>query len=498
MTEKKDAWGSTIGFILASLGMAIGTGNVWRFPRMIATWGAGSFILAWIVALFVWSIPLLIAECAIAKSTRCAHIGGFRDYMGKKWAFLGGTCAIVLIFTAANYSMVVGWCIKYLVAAATGLCAKPISLDEANALWAAFKASPGQQILFQAIALILAGGTLYFGIQAGVERVCKVVIPGLFILCIALSLYLVFAFPADRIGAAYQTMFSIQPEYLGNAEMWLQAFTQSAWSTGAGWGLLYAYAVRVPETAHVGNNGISVAVGDQLGALVCATVVIPAIFAFAAAPETALADAIAGGNTGLTFVSLTSLFSNMPGGGYIFSFLFFLILVGAGVTSMFAMVEVPALNMEQMNLCDHKKAVLISTLLLFVIGLFSAFDGFYTNQDNTTGFGLLLAGLIYSLAILKKGPKWVLDNVINDEHSVKIYKVGGWWRILISIFPIVFVVLFGWWMIICAGPGMWAPFVPFSIGSMLYQWILWGVIAFIITKAFYHKLAKGPMTVDED
>ena len=66
MTEKKDAWGSTIGFILASLGMAIGTGNVWRFPRMIATWGAGSFILAWIVALFVWSIPLLIAECAIA------------------------------------------------------------------------------------------------------------------------------------------------------------------------------------------------------------------------------------------------------------------------------------------------------------------------------------------------------------------------------------------------------------------------------------------------
>ena len=208
--------------------MAIGTGNVWRFPRMIATWGAGSFILAWIIALFVWSIPLLIAECAIAKSTRCAHIGGFRDYMGKKWAWLGGTCAIVLIFTAANYSMVVGWCIKYLVAACAGLCSKPISLDEANALWAAFKASPGQQILFQAIALILAGGTLYFGIQAGVERVCKVVIPGLFILCIALSLYLVFAFPADRIGAAYQTMFKVQPEYLGNAEMWLQAFTQSA------------------------------------------------------------------------------------------------------------------------------------------------------------------------------------------------------------------------------------------------------------------------------
>ncbi|MBR0375376.1 MAG: hypothetical protein IJH59_02330, partial [Firmicutes bacterium] len=84
------------------------------------------------------------------------------------------------------------------------------------------------------------------------------------------------------------------------------------------------------------------------------------------------------------------------------------------------------------------------------------------------------------------------------EHSVKIYKVGGWWKVLISIFPIVFVVLFGWWMIICAGPGMWAPFVPFSIGSMLYQWILWGVISFIITKAFYHKLAKGPMTVEED
>lgn len=497
MTEKNEAWGSTIGFILASLGMAIGTGNVWRFPRMIATWGAGSFILAWIVALFLWSIPLLIAECAIAKSTRCAHIGGFRDYMGKKWAWLGGTCAIILVFTAANYSMVVGWCIKYLVASATGLCASAVSLDQAQAMWDAFKASPGQQILFQAIAIVLAGGTLYFGIQSGVERVCKVVIPGLFILCIGLSLYLIFAYPADRIGAAYQAMFSIDAQMLGNGEMWLQAFTQSAWSTGAGWGLLYAYAVRVPETAHVGNNGISVAVGDQLGALVCATVVIPALFALSADTSTALETAVSNGNTGLTFVSLTSLFSNMAAGGGIFSFLFFLILVGAGVSSMFAMVEVPAINMEQMGM-DHRKAVLISSCLLFVLGAINAFDGYYVNQDNTTGFGLLLAGLIYSLAIIKKGPGWVLNNVINDEHSMKIYKVGGWWKVLISIFPVIFVVLFGWWMILCAGPGMWEPFVPFSIGSMLYQWILWGVVAFIIAKVFYNKLQKGPMTVDED
>ena len=497
MTEKKDAWGSTLGFILASLGMAIGTGNVWRFPRMVATWGAGSFIFAWIVALFLWSIPLLIAECAIAKSTRCAHIGGFRDFMGKKWAWVGGTCMMILIMTAANYGMVVGWCIKYLVASATGLCASAVTLDEAQALWTAFKASPGEQILYQAIACIISGGTLYFGIQAGVERVCKVVIPGLFILCIALSLYLIFAFDSTRIAASYQAMFSIQPEYLANGEMWLQAFTQSAWSTGAGWGLLYAYAVRIPETSHVGNNGISIAVGDQLGALVCATVVIPAIFALSVDPSTALADAVSGGNTGLTFVALTSLFSNMPAGGGIFAFLFFLILVGAGVTSMFAMVEVPALNMEQMGM-DHQKAVLISTILLIVLGAANAWDGYYGNQDNTTGFGLLLAGLLYSIGIIKKGPQWVLDNVINTPSAVKIYSIGKWWKYLISIFPVLFVVLFGWWMILCAGPGMWVFWTPFSIGSMLYQWILYGVIAFIISKLTMKRLAKGPMTVDED
>ncbi|MDO4581080.1 MAG: sodium-dependent transporter [Bacillota bacterium] len=496
MSEKKEEWGSTIGYILSALGMAIGTGNVWRFPRQVVGYDGGPFMIAWLVALFVWSIPLLMAEAIIAKKTRLAHTGGFRDFMGKKYAWLGMTCVMILVAITACYSVVVAYCAKYFVNSISGAYAAPITPEAAQAAWDAFRADPVQVLLFNAITMGIAGGVVLLGIQSGIEKVCSVVIPGLFIILVGMTIYLLVKYPGPEGAiAGWSALFEPNFGKLGNSEIWLAAFTQSAWSTGAGWGLLYIYSVSVKENTHVGNNAMAVGVGDQLGALVAATVVVPAIFAVAADPL-----AIMGSNNfGLTFIWLTTTFSMMDG-GTVLSSLFFLVLFGAGVTSMFAMVEVGVHNLTDCG-WSRKKAAAAVMIGEFAIGIPSCiWPGFWANQDWATGMGLLFAGLLYAICIMKHGANKVLDEYINDEYSSKIYKIGRWWSVLIRLFPVFFVFLFGWWTIQSIGwyPGeWWNPFLAESTGTF-YAWVIVYCLAgFILTKLFMKKYKSGPMTVEE-
>jgi NSS family neurotransmitter:Na+ symporter len=105
------------GFLAAAIGMAVGTGNIWRFPRMAAQYGGGAFILAYTLALFLWSAPLLMAEMSIGRKTRLGPIGGFRDFVGRRQTWMGGWMVMVCLLITFYYSVVTGWCIKYFVLA---------------------------------------------------------------------------------------------------------------------------------------------------------------------------------------------------------------------------------------------------------------------------------------------------------------------------------------------------------------------------------------------
>lgn len=496
-SQTKEGFSSTVGFIFAALGMAIGCGNVWRFPRMVATYGGGPFIFAWICGLFLWSIPLLMAEGIMAKKTRCAHAGGFRDFMGPKYAWLGMVCAVILLFLASYYSVLVGYCIKYFVNACTGIYSLPITVAEAQAAWDAFRAQPGQVVLYHFINVALCTAVVAIGIRVGVEKVCKVAIPALFILCIGMSLYLIFAFDSSKIAAAYQTMFTFNLGDLANSRIWLEGFTQSAWSTGAGWGLFYSYSISIPENSHAGNNACSVGAGDQVGALVCATVVIPAIFALSGD----LSTAVSAGNFGITFVYIASLCSTLPVGAGLFSFLFFFVLAIAGITSEFAMVETIGIQFSNVGVKKRGIATILGGALIFLVGLPSAIStDFITNQDWVCGIGLLVAGLLYVIATLKHGANKVLDEYINDQESVKLYRIGKWVKWIWYLFPVEFVIIVGWWIIQSTTwyDNPWNPFLTESTGTVFFELAIMFLLGFVLTKLLYKRMAKGPMTVDEE
>jgi len=169
---------SRLALLLSVLGIAIGTGNIWRFPRIIAQNGGGSFIIPWIIFIFTWSIPLIIIEFSIGKRTQKGTAGSFGKLIGKKHLWMGafvGFCSMAIMF---YYSVVMGWCLKYLVAVISG------DLHSINHEyhWNSFIGSCYQPIFFHFICMVIAVAITYRGITRGIEKANYLLIPSLFLI----------------------------------------------------------------------------------------------------------------------------------------------------------------------------------------------------------------------------------------------------------------------------------------------------------------------------
>ena len=168
--------------MFAMLGMAVGTGNIWRFPRIAAQNGGGEFLVAWIVFLFLWSIPLVLIEFGMAHKTRRGAFYSFIEFMGPKWAWMGAFCVLVTAAIAFYYSVVAGWTLRYVVASFTG----EISTTEPGLFWEKFTNS--YEPIFSYVAIL---GAALFVVRRGVraiERIGLIVMPCLILLVIVLAI----------------------------------------------------------------------------------------------------------------------------------------------------------------------------------------------------------------------------------------------------------------------------------------------------------------------
>ena len=152
--EQKQEKFSTIGYIAAALGMCIGTGNVWRFPRVCAANGGGAFIIAWTIAMLVFAVPLLSTEMAFGKKTRLGCIGTFRDAGGKKYTWMGFFVAAVCFFLMSYYCVLQGYCLKYAVNSVTSAFKPNLSTETTSAMWTAFTDSQAHRRLFPALDIV--------------------------------------------------------------------------------------------------------------------------------------------------------------------------------------------------------------------------------------------------------------------------------------------------------------------------------------------------------
>jgi len=454
----KERFDSRWGLILATLGMAVGTGNIWRFPRIVASNGGGSFLVAWVVFLLIWSVPLMIVEFSFGKHTRSGTVGAFSRLAGRGFAWMGGWVALCATAIMFYYSVVAGWCLRYLWASLTG----GLSGTDPAVVWGDFTSS-WQPVVTHALALALGLSVVWFGVR-GIERVAKVLIPLLFLLVIVLALRAV-----TLPGAERGLEFLFRPEWsqLADARVWLEALTQNAWDTGAGWGLILTYAIYMRTREDVPLNAFLIGFGNNSVSLLAGIMVLCTVFALNPGAQ---AEIVGAGNEGLTFEWMPRLFAEMPAGG-VFMTLFFLGLTFAALTSLISMIELATRVLIDRGFA-RRQAILAVGGAALILGFPSArsLDVLH-NQDWVWGVGLMLSGLFFAIAARRFGLERLRREVVNGEGSD--LRVGRWWSLLVAIVvPIEAVVLMAWWLWQARGwdPEGWLdPFQPATVGTVLLQ-----------------------------
>jgi neurotransmitter:Na+ symporter, NSS family len=470
-SSRRERFTSRWGLIVSTVGIAVGTGNIWRFPRIAAANGGGSFLIPWVLFLFFWSIPLIIAEFAIGKFTRRGPVGAFARMMGRDRAWMGGFVAFVATAIMFYYSVVAGWCLRYLVLALSGsLLAIPDHLAD----WNAFLLSRWQPVLFHFIAISLAALVIRRGVVRGIETANRFLIPSLLLLILASAIRAV-TLPGALRGLTF--LFTPDPAALLDYRVWLQALTQNAWDTGAGWGLILTYAVYMRRREDVPLNAALIGLGNNSVSLLAGITIFCTVFALLPDRAESIIATAGPANTGLTFVWIPRLFQQMPAGA-LFAVFFFLALSFAALSSLISMVELATRVLMDWGI-PRGRALTIVYGLGFLLGLPSALStAVFLNQDWVWGIGLMVSGAFIALAVARHGARRFRTLQINTADGD--IRVGRWYDLAIQFaIPAQVLVLVLWWFqqVLLADPaGWWNPFRAETVGTCLMQW---GVVIFV-------------------
>jgi NSS family neurotransmitter:Na+ symporter len=491
--ERREGFSSRWVMLLAMLGMAVGTGNIWRFPRIAAQNGGGEFLVAWISFLFLWSIPLILVEFGIGRKTRSGPVRAFVQMMGPRWAWMGAFVAFVAMAIMFYYSVVAGWTVRYAIASVTG----EIPGEGLGTFWNSYTGS-FWPVVTHAFAMGLGVFVISRGVRA-IERVAKILMPSLIVLVVILAIRAV-TLPGAGDGLSY--LFSVDWQGLANAQIWLEALTQNAWDTGAGWGLVLVYAAYLREREDTALNAFIVPTANNMISLLAGIMVLCTVFsvvpvlaenlasnpsALSAYPE--LADAVRSGEAltpdlvrttifevrseGLTFIWMPQLFARIPF-GQLFMILFFTALSFAAFTSLIAMIELATRVLTDAGM-TRKRAVQVVGGAGFLLGVPSALSiRVFHNQDWVWAVALMLSGLFFAIAVMTSGVRRFRQEQLNHQDSD--IRIGAWWDVLITtLVPLQAVVLMVWWLYQAHGwdPQGWlAPLAEENVGTVLAQFAL--------------------------
>ncbi len=482
--NSSEVFSSRFGVIISVLGIAVGTGNIWRFSRIVSQNDGGTFLIPWAIFLILWSLPLIIAEFAIGRYTRYGNIGSFVKLIGKKYAWMGAFIALVATAIMFYYSVVTGWTLFYFWESLTsGL---PQTHNASLSIWNSFIGS-NFPLLFHAIAITLGASIVYQGVVKGIERACKFLVPLLFIILLIAAIRAI-TLPGAINGLEY--LFTPDLSNLLNAEIWLNALTQNAWDTGAGWGLILTYAAYVPQNKGTNINAALIGFGNNAVSLLAAITIFSTVFAILGSEAESILKESGPASTGLTFIWMPQLFAQMPG-GLVLAPLFFLGLSFAAFSSLISMIELAGRILIDQGL-DRKKAIIIIGTVGFLAGIPSAISlGFLVNQDWVWGVALMISGSFIAFAVVKFGEENFRSNIVNIKNSE--WQVGKWWSIVMKyLIPFQVVVLLVWWLF---NSTKWYPETwwhlfnlktPETVGTCILQWGL----AIAVLLLFNKKLSQ--------
>lgn len=326
MEKKRSSFTGKIGFVLAAAGSAVGLGNIWRFPYLAAKYGGGIFLLVYIVLAITFGFSLMCAEIALGRKTGKSAIGAFSE-LSSKYKFIGVLASIVPIMILPYYSVIGGWVTKYLYTFVTG----GIHDAAQDGYFDSFIAQPVEPIGWFLLFIGLTALVVLFGVEKGVEKVSKFMMPVLVVLTLGIAVYSLF-----MPGAMEGFLYYVTPDFSKfSATTVLAAMGQLFYSMSLAMGIMITYGSYMKKEVSIESSVRQIELFDTGIAFLAGMMVIPSVFSFSGGDESAL-----GKGPGLMFVTLPKVFNSISGiGGTIVGALFFLLVLFAALTSSISLME---------------------------------------------------------------------------------------------------------------------------------------------------------------
>ena len=419
--------------MLATIGGAVGLGNLWRFPFIAGENGGGGFVLIYLGFVLLLGLPVLAGEMLLGRRGHRSAINSIAALVKAEnanplWRSIGWLSILVPFIALTYYAVVAAWSLDYLLLAVNNAFAD-FDADASSATFAQRIDQPVYQASLHGAFIAATAWAIARGVNDGIEKLSSIIMPALFLMIIVLVLYGVFA--ADFIGAV---SFLFAPDFSAiTGRSFLIALGQALFSVGIGAGLMITYSSYMPQTFSLRESATVVCVGDTIVAILAGLAIFPIVFASGL-------DAAEG--PGLIFVTLPIAFGNMPGGHFIGT-LFFVLLLFAAYTTALAMLEPTVAWLEEKFPGKRKSLTVITGFATWVLGLGSVLS-FSTLADyqplsmlgvEKNIFGVAdftVANIILPLnALLIAGfSGWVLSrDAVDEEFATDSSRWKTWWRV---------------------------------------------------------------------
>lgn len=403
MNKDREQWSSSFGFIVASIGAAVGLGAVWKFPYTVGQYGGAAFLIVFLIVLFLIATPILMIEFAIGRKTKLNYTGALKSlFPGKKWYLMGIIGLIVLTIVLSFYMGIAGWSVAYLFKSIFGSYSGSSPDDIANS-FGAFLNNPIEILFWQLIMVLATGFVVVKGIKNGIEKACKILIPMLLVMVVGLAIR---AIMLPGAGAGLE--FYLKPDFSAiTPEAILAAIGLAFFTLGVGAGNLVIYGSYLDNKRTIGSSTFVIVIGDILVALLMGFIIFPSAFAYGV-------EASAG--PPLVFITLPIIFAQMQF-GMVFASIFYLLLFFACLTSTIAILEaIVGYFVDEWN-WSRKKTVILSLTGIYILGIFQMLS-FGPWSDKT-----LFGKTIFDLS------DYLVSNILLPGGGLALLIFAGWmWK----------------------------------------------------------------------
>ena len=435
-------WGTRIGFIAAAAGSAVGLGNIWKFPYITGMYGGAAFVIVYLLFVILICIPVMNSELLIGRLTGKNPVGAFKELVPKSsWWIVGAMGILAGFIILSYYSVIGGWAVSYIFKSGAYMAAGA-GAEQAN-VFVTFITSPVAPIIWHAVFMAMCIGIVMAGIEKGIEKYSRILMPALVVLLLILILRSV-----TLPGAGKGLAFYLNPDFSKlSVEGILAALGQAFFSLSLGMGCMITYGSYLKKDSNIPTDSYWISGADTGIAFLAGLMIFPAVFAFGLEP---------GAGPGLTFITVPAVFASMGAVGHLFGIIFFMLLTVAAITSAISLLEVVCAYFIDEIKWDRKKATVIMGIIIFLLGIPSSLgQGAWSGvrilggRDILDSLDFIASNILLPLGgflmLIFIGWFWGTDKAIKagNEGSKGPITLGNGYRFLVKyVAPIALFIVF--------------------------------------------------------